>query len=516
MGGVGIGAAALMGAPLFIVIFALSLFFYANNGGIPPENLFAPLEDLLNNEFILPIPLFTIAGFILAESQAPRRILRLARALFGWLPGGVAIVSILILAVFTAFTGASGVTIIALGGLIWPIMAKQGFSDRFSLGLLTSSGSIGLLISPLPIFIYLMIASINDSPLEVDAFFASAAIPCLLMVGFLVLYAGYRGVRVQKEREPFRRGEVLPAIREAWAELGLPVFIGALLLSGKISFEDVAICTFLYLFVVEVLIHRDIPLFQKFPRVVMDAMSLVGAIVLILVAVAALNNFFKDEKVAQDLIAWMQQVIPADDPILFLLALNVFLIIVGCMMDIFSAMVAVLPFIIPLAEQYGINQYHLGVIFLANLEVGYMTPPVGMNLFISALHFKRPVMEVARSVLPFMGLLLISVAVITYVEPLSRWLPQQLGMMEQTSREADRAAGLIDQMIRVGGESAGSSSTSKPVEKHEEGLQESVDKYVDPKKGTPDLRCDDKHPCPKGQICETGICISLDDGDDLE
>jgi hypothetical protein len=248
---------------------------------------------------------------------------------------------------------------------------------------------------------------------------------------------------------------------------------------------------------------------------VVDAMSLVGAIVVIIVAVSALNKDLIDARIPQELVAQIQKFIPADEPILFLLALNVFLLIVGCMMDIFSAMIAILPLILPLAAGYDIHPLHLGIIFLANLEVGYLTPPVGMNLFISALHFKKPIMTVSRSVLPFMGLLLITLAVITYYEPLSRWLPQQFGKIEHTTREADQAAKLFDPMFKLGAKLAGSKEEKKATEKLENALKnESVDDYTDPKKVTKDEYCDDKTSCSKGKSCVDGLCLS-DDMDDL-
>lgn len=442
-----IGALALLGTPLFIVIFLLAVVLYA--GVSPPidlASLFVVMGDLMEKPYLLPIPLFTLAGFLLAESKAPQRLVRLADALVGWLPGGLAVVTICTLAFFTTFTGASGVTIIALGGLLMPLLAKRGYPEGFSLGAITASGSIGLLFFPaLPVFLYATVYSLSSggrTALTPEHLFLAGLLPGLLMVGLFAAYAVATGMIANVPRSSFSWSELWAALKPAMLEASLPLWLILLLQSGQIGLLDIATVTVAYLFVVEVFIHRDLHLWRDVPRVTGDAMALVGAIVVILAVILGFNNYLIDQEIPQAILAVIREHI--DSQVAMLLALNGFLLIVGCLMDIFSALVAVLPLIIPLAEDYGIHPLHLGVIFLANLEVGYITPPVGMNLFISSLHFKKPIMTVAKTVLPFMALLACAVLAITYIQPLSLWLPGQFGadVTPPAARSAPAADGL--------------------------------------------------------------------------
>ena len=467
-----IGAAALLGAPLFIVLFALVMVLYPSvpDGGMSLVSAFPDMDAFMTKEYLLPIPLFTAAGFILAESQAPKRIVRIAKAFMGWAPGGLAVVAVLTLAFFTAFTGASGVTIIALGGMLMPMMLKEGYSERFSLGLITSSGSIGLLFYPsLPVFLYVAVVATNSSGgsdnISYSGLFQAALIPGIILVGVLAVYAVATGWFKKIERTPFSGQEVWLAVREGWAELLLPAVAFLSYETGIASFEEVSTVTLAYVFLAEVIIHRDIRIGKELGKIMTDALSLVGAIVVILIFIKAFYNYLNTVELPKEILEFVKAHIAQDDTVLFLIALNIFLLIVGCMMDIFSALVAVVPLLIPLAEYYGIHPLHLGVIFLANLEVGYLTPPVGMNLFISGLHFKKSIMEVARSIIPFMGLLLLALVAITYVEPLSRWLPQATGKIEHTTREADQSAKILTQTLNEGLELAGQTAESQAAEK---------------------------------------------------
>jgi C4-dicarboxylate transporter, DctM subunit len=467
-----IGAAALLGTPLFIVLFALAMVLYPSvpDGGMSIVSAFPDMDAFMTKEYLLPIPLFTAAGFILAESQAPHRIVRIAKAFMGWAPGGLAVVAVLTLAFFTAFTGASGVTIIALGGMLMPMMLKEGYSERFSLGLITSSGSIGLLFYPsLPVFLYVAVVATNSDgasdAISYSGLFQAALIPGLILVGVLAFYAVSTGWFKKIERTPFSGREVWQAVREGWAELLLPAVAFLSYETGIASFEEVSTITLAYVFVVEVVIHRDIRIGKELGNIMTNALSLVGAIVIILIFIKAFYNYLNTVQLPKEILEFVKAHIDQEDTVLFLIALNIFLLIVGCVMDIFSALVAVVPLLIPLAEHYGIHPLHLGVIFLANLEVGYLTPPVGMNLFISGLHFKKPIMEVARSVIPFMGLLLLALVAITYIEPLSRWLPQTTGKIEHTNREADKADALIRRTLEEGLTLAGETEASKAAEK---------------------------------------------------
>ena len=423
-------ALALLRTPLFVVVFLLCAVLFPT---VEPRAMHLPdmfilvFTNLFSSEFLAPIPLFTFAGFLLASSKSPERLVRLADALLGWLPGGLAIVAVCTLAFFTAFTGASGVTIIALGGLLWPLLLERGYSEQFSLGVVTASGSIGLLFFPsLPIFLYVAVNSISGGqPVEPEALFLAGLLPGLLMVGALSAYSFRRGRAMKVQRQPFSSRAVWPAFRGAIWEVTLPIWLLALLVSGKIGLDQIPYVTVLYIFVVVVVIKRDIRFFKDVPRIAADSAALVGAIVVVLVMVVGLNDYLSIEKVAYKMVAFLRANV--DSPFMMLLTLNVLLLVVGCMMDIFSAMAAVLPLLIPLAEAYEISPLHLGIIFLANLEVGYLTPPVGMNLFISSLHFKKPLLSVARSILPWMGILLATVMIITYVPALSTWLPETFG-----------------------------------------------------------------------------------------
>lgn len=418
---------ALLGAPLFAVMFLLTALLYGQ-GDISLVNTLVVAEDLFEKAYLLPIPMFTLAGFLLAESRAPQRLVAFFEAGFGWLPGGLAVVTVIVLAFFTTFTGASGVTIIALGGLLMPLLAQHKYPERFRLGLLTSSGSIGLLFFPsLPVFLCVTVVALSGQKgvsVTPDGLFLAGLLPGMVMVGALVAWSMWRGFRLNIPRTAFDPARFGRAFWDAKWEALLPVMLLSLVASGSISLNDVAVVTVAYVMLVEMVIHRDIP-WRRLPTIVGDAMALVGAIVVILFVIVGLNNYLNDAGIPQAILDTLKDVF--DSKWGLLIALNLFLLLVGAMMDIFSAIVSVLPLLIPLAIQFDIHPLHLCVIFLANLEVGYMTPPVGINLFISALHFKRSIMTVARSVIPFVLLLLGSLMVITYVEPLSTWLPAAFG-----------------------------------------------------------------------------------------
>jgi tripartite ATP-independent transporter DctM subunit len=414
-----------LGTPLFVVMFFATMLLYFQ-AGIDPVNIFVVMGDLLEKPYLLPIPLFTLAGFLLAESGAPRRVVRFAEALFGWIPGGLAVLSVSTCAFLTTFTGASGVTIIALGGMLVPLLRERSYPEGFSLGLITSSGSLGILFFPaLPIFVYVTVYSLATegfAPLSPLRVFLAGVFPGMLMLGMFMLYCVIKGMRLGIPRRPFDPREVWFSFRGAFWELTLPVWLTLALRSGSIGLSEIAIATIVYIMVIEVAVYRGIHPVRDLPRVMFEGMQLVGAIAVILAVVLGYNNYLIDQQVPQAILAWIRHYISS--PLLFLLGLNVFLLIVGCLMDIFSAMVAVLPLIIPLAWSYGIAPEHLAIVFLANLEIGYVTPPVGMNLFISSLHFRKSLLAICKNVLPFIALLGIALMVITYVPSLSTWLPE--------------------------------------------------------------------------------------------
>ncbi len=416
--------AALAGAPLFAVIGASALigFWLA---GIDAQAVIIELYRITDMPVLVAIPLFTLAGYILGESGAPQRLVRLTDALLGGFAGGLAIVALVVCALFTAFTGASGITIVALGALLYPALRTAGYGERFSLGLVTSSGSLGILFAPsLPLILYGVVAQQLDLPvsMSIDQLFLAGLLPGLLMLLILSTYSVYAGrALVTADRPGFDRGEALAAIREARWELPLPLLVLGGIYGGVIAVSEAAALAAFYVLVVEVAIRGDIH-WRRLPSVLRDAMELVGAILVILSVSLASTNIMIDAQVPTRLFEAIRAAV--DDRWTFLILLNVFLLLLGTMLDIFSALVIVVPILLPVALGYGIDPLHLGIIFLANMQIGYFTPPVGMNLFIASFRFGKPVMTLYRATLPFFFLLLAAVLIITYVPALSLWLPR--------------------------------------------------------------------------------------------
>jgi C4-dicarboxylate transporter DctM subunit len=412
---------AFLGAPLFAIIGAVTLLCFSAEG-IDPSVMMVDVTRIATNPTLVAIPLFTFAGYVLAESKAPTRLVNLTRALVGSFPGGLAVVVLLTCALFTAFTGASGVTIVALGGLLYPSLLKEGYPERFALGLITTSGSLGLLFPPsLPIILYALVGT-----LSIDKLFVAGLVPGALLVLILSGFAVMRGWRFNVPRHPFVLREAIAAIRATAWEIPLPVIIVGGIYSGLFTATEAAAVTAFYALVVEVFVYRDLHLFRDIPRVMKESMLLVGAIVMIICVAMGLTNFLIDQEIPNKLFEFTRSFVTS--PAMFLVVLNIFLILVGMMMDIFSAILVVVPLIMPIAEAYQINQVHLGIIFLTNLEIGYLTPPVGLNLFISSLRFKRPLFSVVRATLPYIAILLVALLVITYVPGLSLWLVNALGV----------------------------------------------------------------------------------------
>lgn len=374
---------------------------------------------------LITIPLFTFAGYMMAESGTPRRLVNVAQAFVGWMPGGLAIVTLLSCAFFTAFTGASGVTIIALGGMLYPVLIKEKYDDKFSMGLVTSCGSLGLLFPPsLPLILYGLIATVS-----IDKLFLAGIVPGFLLIVVLSTYSIYKGVKSGARKVAFNWKNIFESMREAIWEVPLPFLILIGIYSGKITASEAAAVTALYVFIVEVFIYRDIKLFSDLPRIIRESMIMVGGILIILGVAMGMTSYIVDAQVPQRLFDWVSQYITS--PLMFLVVLNIFLLIVGCLMDIFSATIVVVPIITPIAIKYGVDPVHLGIIFLTNLEIGYLTPPVGLNLFISSFRFKRSIFELYRISVPFLILLIISLLIITYVPQLSLWLPNLMEAMHQ-------------------------------------------------------------------------------------
>ncbi len=407
----GIILMALLGAPLFAIFGSAALFGF-HSSGINTEAVIIQMNTLITAPALVAIPLFTFAGYMMAESKTPERLVGVSQALFGWMPGGLALVTLIACAFFTAFTGASGVTIIALGGLLYPVLKKRGYSEGFSLGIVTCCGSLGLLFPPsLPIILYGVIAQV-----DIDKLFLAGILPGMLLLlllgGYAIIAGGATTTRVK-----FNLKQALQAVRAAIWELPLPAIVLIGVYGGyTTASEAAAVCAF-YVFVVEVFIYRDLKLFTDIPRVMKDSMVLVGGILIIVAVALGFTNFIIDQEVPMKIFEITKRYITSQA--MFLVVLNIFLLIVGCLIDIFSAIIVVVPIVIPIAMGYHVDPVHLGIIFLTNLEIGYLTPPFGLNLFLSSYRFKRPIARVFLDTLPFLIILLIALMIITYVPALS-------------------------------------------------------------------------------------------------
>ncbi len=412
--------AALAGAPIFVVLAGAAVLLYMTIFYSPSLVVLYAYERSINPT--LPaIPLFTLTGFILAQGKATERLLTVFRALVGWLAGGTAVVCVVVCAFFTVFSGASGVTILALGGLLLPALLKEGYRDRFSVGLLTASGSIGLLLPPaLPLILYAVIAQVAPEDLFIGGF-----LPGLLLVVLLAAWGVREGMVTKAGRHPFSWPKVWPALWTGKWELLLPVVVLAAYFTGVATLVETAALAALYAAVTTGLIHRDFPLWRGLGRAFSECGVLVGGVLIIVAVADGFTHYTLDADIPYRLLEWTQARI--ESPLVFLLALNVFLLAVGCVMDIFSAIVVVVPLITLIGQHYGIHPVHLGIIFVANLELGYMTPPVGLNLFFASYRFDRPLLHVYRAAVPFLLILAFGVVLITYFPWLSLGLLELLG-----------------------------------------------------------------------------------------
>ncbi len=409
--GIVLGVLALCGMPLFAVFGTLALLLFFRSG-VDISSVAVSMYSIAGSPLLVAIPLFTFAGYLLAHSKAPERLLNLSRAFF---PGGLAVVALVACAVFTAFTGASGITIVAMGGLLLPALLAGGYNRRFSLGLITASGSLGLLFPPsLPLIIYGYVAEV-----EIDKLFIAGVLPGLLLVALLAGYGAHRGRKDGVRSERFSLQRARDALRAATWELPLPVVVLGGIYGGLITVMEAAAITAVYVLVVEVFIYRDVPI-RRVPEIMAESMTLVGGILVIIMCSFGFVNYLIDAEVPMSILDWMQRYI--SDKYTFLLVLNLFLLVVGCLMDIFSALIVVVPLVAPVAAGFGVDPVHLGIVFLTNLEIGYLTPPVGLNLFISSFRFKEPVVKLYSASIPFLLLMLIALVVITYWPALSLWL----------------------------------------------------------------------------------------------
>jgi C4-dicarboxylate transporter, DctM subunit len=401
-------AAAAVGAPIFAILGGAAVLLFMSDG-VTPATVLIETYSLSVSPTLPAIPLFTLAGFILAEGHASARLLRVFRAWFGWIPGGTAVVCAILCTFFTAFTGGSGVTILAVGGVLFPALLKEGYRDRFSLGLLTTSGSLGLLLPPsLPLILYAVVAQI-----PIEDLFIGGVLPGILLTAMIAAWGVREGMRFATTRHPFRSGEAMASLWAAKWELAMPFVVIVAMFSGLATAVEAAALTALYALVIQTVIHRDLSVRRDLVRVFVECVLVIGGVLVILGVAVGLTNYLVGIQLPAKLVSWVQAHI--ESRLTFLLALNVFLLMVGWLMEIFAAIVVVVPLIVPLGAAFGIHPVHLGIIFVANLELGFLTPLVGINIFLASYRFKRPVLEVCRAALPFMAILAIGVLVITYV-----------------------------------------------------------------------------------------------------
>jgi tripartite ATP-independent transporter DctM subunit len=402
-------AAGVLGAPIFTLLGGIALFASLTLGNPPLVLPMMAYQELTTSTGIAAIPLFTVSGFLLAEGKSSERLLRVFRAWVGWLPGGTAIAAAALCAFFTLFTGGSGVTILVLGGLLLPALVGSGYRERFSIGLLTASGSLGLLF---PLSLPLMLYGIVSQKAPIDDLFIGGLLPGFMMLGLLAALGIREGVKTKAVRTPFNAAEAGAALWAAKWELFLPIFVVGTFVGGVATLVETAPIAALYTVLVQRYISRDLPSWRDVFKVAADCIALVGGVLLILAVAAGLTDYLVFAQIPTRLVEWTQAHVHSK--LVFLLFLNVFLLLVGTLMDIFSAIVVVVPLILPLADIYGINYVHLGIVFVANLELGFLHPPLGLNLLLASVRFKKPVLEVTWATLPMLGILAIGVLLITY------------------------------------------------------------------------------------------------------
>ncbi len=401
----------LIGTPIFVVISGLTLYLFLA-AQIDLSAIIIEMHRMATTPVLVAIPLFTFAGYLLSESGAPKRIIRFSNATLGWMPGGLAVIALVTCAVFTALTGATGLTIIALGGILLPAMTRGQYPQKFSLGLLTTSGTLGLLFPPsLPLIIYAIVAKVR-----IDQLFIAGILPGILLVVLLGAFCMFKAIRKDVPKTAFHLKELISATRELLWELPLPFLVLGGIYTGYFAVSEAAATTAVYVLFVETIVYRDIPL-AKLPQIMKKSMVLVGAILIILGAAMGLTNYLIDAEIPMQLLDFFKAHI--ESRVAFLVVLNLFLLAVGCTMGIFSALVVVVPLLTPIGQAYGIDPIHLGIIFLANLEIGASIPPLGINLFIASLRFEKPVLQLYVASLPFIVMLLFALALITYLPWLS-------------------------------------------------------------------------------------------------
>jgi tripartite ATP-independent transporter DctM subunit len=419
-------AAVALGAPIFVMLGGAALILFWGEG-TPISAISVTHYSMVTNATLPTVPLFTLAGYFLAEGGASNRLIRVFQALLGQLRGGPAIVTVIACAFFTSFTGASGVTILALGGLLMPLLIKAGYSERSTLGLLTGSGGLGLLFPPsLPLILFAVVAANNakEAGVTIEKMFLGGLGPGVLLVGMAIWLGMRLGPKDTGPRPKFNFNEARKAILEAKWELALPVVALIALFGGFATPVEAAAVTAFYAFFVETFVYRDFKGPGKIAKVMAECGLLVGGVLLILGVALGFTNYLIDAQIPSNAVTWVTGTVHSKYT--FLLVLNICLLIVGCLMDMFSAIMVVVPIIIPLGIAYGIDPIHLGIIFLTNMELGLLTPTAGINIFLSSYRFEKPVLQVSRAVLPMQCVIIVGLLLITYVPPLTTFLPHFL------------------------------------------------------------------------------------------
>lgn len=415
-----LAVATLLGGPLFVAIGGAAVLLFLGDG-VPAAAVTVETYRMAVQPHLPALPLFTLTGFLLAEGDVADRLLRLFRALVGWIPGGTAVVCAGLCAFLTVFTGGSGVTILVLGGLLFRALKADGYGERFSLGLLTASGSLGLLWPPaLPLILYGIVAQV-----PIPDLFLGGLVPGLVLVGLVAAWGIREGIARGATRTPFSANAALRALWDAKFEVLLPLMVIGLVFSGRATLVEASAATAFYALLVQVIVHGELRRLDQLLRVLRECIALIGGVLLILGVSFGLTSYLVDAEIPAQLIDWAKENV--ESKWAFLLGLNVFLLLVGCVMDVFSATVVVVPLIVPMGEAFGVDPIHLGIIFIANLELGYLTPPVGLNLFLASYRFDRPLLEVYRAALPMLIILGIGVLAITYLPILTTGLVAWLG-----------------------------------------------------------------------------------------
>ncbi len=408
----------LLGLPLYVTLFGISAALFSTSPELSFVSMAISFQKLQSQEFITAIPLFIFAGTVLAKSKSPERIVELFKSMFSFVRGADAILVVILMAFFTPLTGASGIGILAIGGLMLPLLAKNGRNERFSMGLITSSGSIGLLLVPsLPVIMYAIIASQNNSPVEINKLFHAALIPSAILIGSFIIYIVVHDFRHATPTVPFSGSRFWTALKGARYEIPIPILIYGGIYTGIFTVMEAALVIAVYVFIMEFFLYRDFRIKTDFVNLTVESMKLSGGIFIIMATAFVLTNYLVSEETPAKT---FQAISPyVKDPAIFLLAVNVFLLFVGGLLDIFSAILVVLPILLPIVAQYGIDPYHFAIIFLVNLEISYLIPPHGLNLFIASYSFKKPITFLYRVSVPFLLLMVLVLLILTYFPKLS-------------------------------------------------------------------------------------------------